>query len=347
MTAQIPQLCRPRDQLIDIGKLYPQAWKISDEMRAGRGTEYPDWPTWCFLPMGAWHAIVGNQIQRRLDLQAIGDVARLAALGAWRVTQGIYRFDPTLYDAVISTPVAGDVPSDVLYRLPEWCVYLETPGLTWAGSQLYGAWAHLEFDGNTGRTELRFLVDSDLPAMPIVLHLGAWNLADAINRAVDEASRQAGTGPLREVAAALQDVQWLPALLQVIEPLLSLLLYLCSLNAEIGDGQNVPKNPEPKITKRGARLFAPDSPAIWDVGVRLGAALRRAHHAGEIGAGEHAGPRPHIRRAHWHGFRSGAMKGPDGVAIPTEKRKFDLRWLPPIPVNLDDSELPAVIRPVR
>ena len=78
----------------------------------------------------------------------------------------------------------------------------------------------------------------------------------------------------------------------------------------------------------------------WDVGVRLGAALRRAYQAAQTGGTDtHAGPRAHIRRAHWHGFWSGPREG---------ERRFDLRWLPPIPVNVEDvGELPFTVRPVR
>ena len=81
----------------------------------------------------------------------ISDVARLAALGAWRVTQGIYRFDPDLYLAIIETSVDGDLPHDVLYRMPEWCVYVETPGMLWLGVQLHGFFAHLESDAKSSR----------------------------------------------------------------------------------------------------------------------------------------------------------------------------------------------------
>ena len=42
------------------------------------------------------------------------------------------------------------------------------------------------------------------------------------------------------------------------------------------------------------------------------------------------------------------MKREDGTAIPASERPFNLRWLPPIPVNLDDPDgLPATIRPVK
>lgn len=116
-------------------------------------------------------------------------------------------------------------------------------------------------------------------------------------------------------------------------------------------GAERPANPAPKRTKRGWRLFPAERVTTWDVGVRLGAALRRAHHAAETGGsgdGTHASPRGHVRRAHWHGFRSGPMKTPAGDVIPAASRRFDLRWLPPIPVNLETlDDLPATIRPVK
>jgi hypothetical protein len=46
--------------------------------------------------MAAWCAIV-SEGKGPLPLDRIGDVGRLAALGSWRVTQGIYRFDQGLY----------------------------------------------------------------------------------------------------------------------------------------------------------------------------------------------------------------------------------------------------------
>lgn len=53
--------------------------------------------------------------------------ALLGALVAWRPTKGIYRFHPELYESLIETDLEGDVPADVLLRLPGWAVYIETP----------------------------------------------------------------------------------------------------------------------------------------------------------------------------------------------------------------------------
>ncbi len=46
-------------------------------------------------------------------------------------------------------------------------------------------------------------------------------------------------------------------------------------------------------------------------------------------------------------FRTGPMKDTAGSGIPAHAREVALRWLPPIPENLDNlDDLPATIRPV-
>ena len=76
----------------------------------------------------------------------------VGALAAWRATQGVYRFDPTIFDAVWDTPLTGELPTALLYRLPEWCCYVPVeparilvPGL----QALQGFFVHLEWDANT------------------------------------------------------------------------------------------------------------------------------------------------------------------------------------------------------
>jgi hypothetical protein len=328
---------RPREHLEAAGKMYPKAWSQIDEFRAGRGKDLPMWPDWCFAPLAAWYSIVSADAGRQaLDVRLIGDVGRLAAIGAWRVTQGIYRFDPALYEAIIATPVDGDLPCDVLYRLPEWCAYIETQEMSWADSQLYGVFVHLEWDANTERHELRLLMDSEAILAPLPLHIGAWSLKEAVERMSREAATQGAIRGMSLPAGAITG-----ELSNMLEPIMSLILYLCSANAEISTGAR-PTNPEPKRTKNGWRLFPADKPKTWDVGVRIGAALRRAYHQSETGgtAGQD-GPRPHIRRAHWHGYWKGPRNTP-------EARKLDLKWLPPIAVNVEATEdLVPVVRPIK
>ena len=162
-----------------------------DEFRARR-KELGNWPDWCFLPLAGTYAIVskGKTLQSPNQAHHIGI---LGALAAWRVTQGIYRFDPTTFDALWKTPVTGDIPTEVLFHLPEWCVYIPTPDQTWQGATLNGFFAHLECDMNDRRTELRLVLDVTGPAgdelivMPI--HLGKGGVAEGVEAMLKEAAR--------------------------------------------------------------------------------------------------------------------------------------------------------------
>ena len=117
-------------------------------------------PTGASCPLAGAYALVSRGRTtgsgNRADVEHVGI---LGALAAWRVTQGIYRFDPTTFDALWETPVTGDIPTEVLFHLPEWCVYIPTPDRSWRGDTLHGFFAHLEHDANDRRTELRFVLD--------------------------------------------------------------------------------------------------------------------------------------------------------------------------------------------
>lgn len=332
---------RPREHLVAIAKKYPNAWKMAENMRANRGKDLPWWPEWCYLPCAGAYTIVANHwnVPRLTTIEQVHDLSKIAALAPWRITQGIYRFDPDLLLGLMATPVEGNLPHDVLFRLPEWCIYIETPNTKWLGDTLYGYFVHLEYDVNDGRTELRLLLDTDEQLFPVPLHLGDWTLAESIKRFIDESIKQ-----------RTQNALWLPAFemnaeqqrefKESIDPLISLVLYICSTNADIGDGGKRPHNPTPRKTKRGPRIFPANQSTVWNVGVRVGAALRRAatRQASSAGGGTHASPRPHIRRAHWHGYWRGPRDG---------ERQFILHWLSPIPVGARQEDMPAVIHPIK
>jgi len=331
---------RPGKILSTYGHLYPDAWKRVDEFRASR-KDLGDWPDWCFLPLAGTYAIVskGKTLQSPSLVQHVGI---LGALAAWRVTQGIYRFDPTTFDALWATPVSGDIPTEVLFHLPEWCVYIPTPDKIWQGSTLNGFFAHLEHDVKDRRTELRLVLDvsgaagDQLVVMPI--HLGKGGVTEGVGAMMKESARHFPV----TVYTAPGEAERLSS---DISPLVSLLLYLCSQAAEIkeaGAGMRAPSHPKPQKTKKGMRIFAPEHPSRWEVGYRLGAALRQAlceHEPGES-TGTHASPRPHIRRAHWHSFWVGKKDQPNA-------RSVTLKWLPPIPVNVTGvDDLTTTVRDV-
>lgn len=258
-----PKICRPREHLKAAGHLYPDAWKLIDQFRAGKGKQFPGWADWCFIPITAGQTVVAEDAG--VDIMAlpfihpdrIADGTKLAALAAWRVTQGVYQFDPDLLANVLATPVYLDLTHEVLFQIPEWCVYIETPGLMWAGQNLHGFFAHLEADINEQRPELRLLLDGDTQLMPVPLHLGPWTMAEALDRMFAEASYHgAPVGPGDALA------MW-PSL----TPFVSLVLYLCVEQASITDKRGrTPSRPRPKKVKGDWRLVAPDGPTFWQVG---------------------------------------------------------------------------------
>jgi hypothetical protein len=245
---------------------------------------------------------------------------------------------------VIETPLTGDIPHDILFNLPEWCVYVETPGLMLFGRELAGYFAYLEYDVADGRKELRFAldyIDADKPIlMSQMLHLGPWPLVEAVRKVFEVAEKNllgfVPETPVEEIYAEFA-------------PLVSLLLYICAVNGEIrGKGDRGPGRPTPVKTKRGPRLFPPQKVTVWDVGVRMGAALRLARETVEKSTSEtvredegqkRASPRPHVRRAHWHGYWTGPRD---------RERKFILHWISPVLVSgKTDSDMPVTIRPVK
>jgi hypothetical protein len=343
----------PKKALEYYSRVYPSAWKYIDLFRADRGKKLPWWPDWCFCPLSGAYAIVSTEAEKQgIDITSseglplINDIGIIGALAAWRVTQGVYRFDPDVYRAVIETPVTGDLPHDVLFNLPEWCIYIETPGLSFLGKPLYGFFAHLEHDSNSNRKELRFVMDHTGPddarpkLLTQVLHLGPWSLLEAVKKAVQEARLQTRiiTGTDTDLPEEMTDI-----LQGEYMPLVSLLLYVCSVNGEIGDGERRPVRPRSKKTKKGQRIFPPQKITTWDVGVRMGAALRKAKQAqeqieaSETSAGQRTSPRAHVRRAHWHGYWTGPHDG---------ERKHILKWLYPVLVGAGD-DIPVTIRPVK
>lgn len=301
-------------------KLYPNAWKQVEDMLQDKGKGLPNWPDWCFMPLAGWYAIVSADAGiQHLTPKLVPDVARLGAIGTWRYSQGIYRFDSDLFSALISTELTGDIPVEVLYRLPEFCIYIETPGLQYVGLSLRGFWCHLESDANTGRAELRLLLDTANMLLPVPLHLGDWTVLEALQRADMETIKHVPAllgKPLQQQERAGQ-----------LQPLLSLVLYLCSDEPEVDDQRQPGEGPHrPNLTKtrNGFRLFPPDRPRIWTVGAETGVRLREFSRSSNIEGGHTV--RPHIRRPHWHGYWTGPKQS---------ERRFSYRWIPAIVVGKD------------
>ena len=125
------------------------------------------------------------------------------------------------------------------------------------------------------------------------------------------------------------------------DEVLPLLLYLCS------EQPDIPAHRPPPLqrSKTTGRLIPPDAPQLWDVGVRIGAALRKSRQENrdrdqETASGGTARKRPHMRAAHWHTYWTGPRKN-------DQQQQPRIRWIPPLGVNLDLGDTVPTVRPVR
>lgn len=204
--------------LSEVGRDYP---KFQDQYTLFRQDREAlgGWPEYVYCPLAGAYAVVSGGGNRRVAPEKAPDIARVGALAAWRPTKQIYRFDPTLYDALWHSPLAGALPCELLRRMPAWCVYIEG-GEAALQHGLHGFFAHLEYDPNHAREELRLLLDFDHELLPIPLHLGPWDLTTALDEMAREARRNA-------VAVGAPAPGRMGQFADSISPLVSVLLYLC------------------------------------------------------------------------------------------------------------------------
>ena len=331
-------MTNPTEILNQYSRRYPSAWEQAMMFRDARGKDLEDWPPWCFLPLSGWYSVVSAQTNKyHIGLDEANDVSVLGALGAWRYTQGVYRFHSELFESLMNTEFNGDLPADVFMRLPEWCVYIETPGMILDGHAIDGYFAFLEWDMNHKHTELRLVSVSGGQAVPMVpIYLGQWSLAEAARKALDTSMRNVSIDIPHgaEIETAIK-----------LSPFLSPLLYICADAPEIEGHEpgDWPAFPKAIKTKKGWKLFPPNKPHVWKIGFDVGEKLRQAREAAE-----HQDPakptvrRAHVRRAHWHGYWTGPRKPKPDAPKEEQPRRFSYRWLHPMLVSGsvdDDGEL--------
>lgn len=290
------------------------------------------------------------------------------ALATWRFTQGIYRFDPDVFQALWDTPLMGKIPVEVLTRLPETAVYIPWPNslprLGIASMAVLGFMVVLNVQS----------VDDPTVSMSIFIHRSDRQdgvgfdpitipfVRDTIEGSLENISRKLDGVPDRiassddipeeakqRLLGALENRESLQRLfIDIGTRVANLVVFLATQN-ETYAGRRTPAPPK-VIRQNGKKQVAsPNTVTVWDVAVRVGQSIRAARTNAEdevedvesTQVSSRKEVRPHVRRAHWHGFWSGP------IDKPTE-RKFELRWLPPILVKVKTSEdLPAVIHHVK
>ena len=331
---------------------------------AEKGKKLPNWPSRYFAPIRAWASLLQCEPEYRnntndLNREAwfVRELSYIAILGPWRYTQGIFRFDKTFLRELTQTTLKGDIPCEVLLRLPQWTVYVEMPDVPFEGAIMKGFWASLNEAPRDGTdTELHLLINLALDEthqrlLPFHLDLEGGSVLDMVARLYDRVmSNPLSANELEVYGDDIKDVyqrykqrevrkQEYQRLSNALTPIFATLLYLCSNEPDIQSLRvpgSFPTNTTPKrIKKKGLRLLPPAGPHIWLVGQSLEQKIT----ASDVGYSEsdeldhlsrkHRGVRSHVRSAHWHGFWKGS-KPKNGEK---DTRTFIYHWLPPMIIH--------------
>lgn len=288
----------------EAGSLYPQNYLDQDGVREMlQRVPFP-----IELLSSAVHGYTGSTPQTLSELTRMDFDIALSAIAAWRRSQYIFELNEEFEQEL---PLSGfTIPSHAIKNLP-------APSVWIALSSGLGCLVSLNLNPADGVNMVFFdEFGDDVFAMPTALSLGS-----ELSEAAEEAIRFPED---RHV------VSWLASCVGVeaICRLASAALYLCSEQPDIVEASSSAENK--RRIKEGK---VPLHPQIHHVGVRYGAAFRRARKERELSesvGGRGRGPTPHVRRAHWHTYWVGA-KG-------TAERRRVIKWLPPIPVNLSSYD---------
>lgn len=310
-------------------KMIPGIYSTLDTLRRSKDEGEILWPDYCELPIGAaftWLVHIYGINQQ----DAAGVAAELTACWTWRKTKIMYAFDGDLAktlaaqaDAVEDTDI---LPCDLLLHLPYPCIYIKAPDIL---EETDGFFAWIEYDLNRSMPELRIqwvTLDFEYSFAQVLHLLPGQPIKDCILDTIHTTQENLGED------IKLQDVD--VSVARIILSAVQLLLYLVSENSDVmreppkptlrvsgrkPAGQNPPK-PKPSEDK-ASQIVA------YDVGVRVGAALRRTYRSQphkSAGAQQGGTKRSHARRGHWHHYWTGPLQG---------ERNLILKWTAPTVIH--------------
>ena len=247
----------------------------------------------------------------------------------WRQTKLIYEFDKTLVEE-LSAQTDLAVASEMLKRLPFECAYITTPNLFGYNNQPVDGFMCLK---RHDVLQILFVAcnkkDGTTSEGLLDIHLDAKTLEESDKISQETVVKR---GLVSEHTPSVH----------TSSGIIQLLLYLCAANADIKERRSsttaAAKKTNKKADKRPVRH--------WDVGVRVGATIKRnrSYAAKTQRKGgdhkQHARPRPHLRRGHWSHFWTGKRDSADRERI--------LKWIEPVYINADTpDDLPTTIYKVK
>lgn len=305
------------------------------------------WPSWSWIP----YTTVLNMVHRDLgealapgvtlgDLEAV--VAPVVPVLNWLPGRIAVRFDLDIVDTFTASPIGETIPTQALYRLPSWGLFLDCPWLA-PGAGVFASIDPGHIDAPPGETPIDSTDELQLTFVlpdkqPPTLHTSLWFPEGTIAAALEAQDRQpvlpgVVSDHVHADRRTLSDCFGQP-FPQVMATVVSMLLYLCVEDADI-EQRPLPLKAPAVSYQRGQTDIT-----VMEAGWRMGSALRsaRARYGREdVGAdptGRHV--TPHVRRAHWHSYWGGPR------SLPREERTLLLYYLPPLHVGVPGDTLPQL-----
>ena len=320
-------------------KMRPGVYEELDRLKMAKADGEILWPDYCELPINAAFTLL--QVKEGLSAQeAAAGAAELTACWMWRHSKIVYSFDPDLASALAEQ--AEDVqdtdvlPCELLMHLPYPCIYVKAPNML---EDTDGFFAWVDYDLNREGPELRVqwvLPDMEHSVAQVRHLLPGQPIKDCILDTIHTTQENLGED------IKLQDVD--VSVARVVLSAIQLILYIVSENAEIDDVPLPMERAQTRGNVTTLRKSMEDRASQireMSVGVRVGAALRKARRAPSTGRSTGSGgtKRSHTRRGHWHHYWTGPMKG---------DRTLLLKWTAPTIIHpeagVGDN---VVIYPVR
>ncbi len=288
----------------------------------------------------------------QLQCLLIDELMSLSSLYLWRKSKGVYRFAPELYKELTKQPMDYDLHMESLFQLPEWAVYIETPGMLYEGRKMRGFIAHLDYalireEPSNKHIDLQFAIFLENVNQPVMLALpfGNGTVKSAIERMaqIDREQMEKSKQIYGTDRVALREPP-MEERIRTFAPMINLLMYLCSEEPDIQ--RKTPENQRKERHHKRSTGMPSGEHREWEVGARISYVIKKYKEThsnnNDEAHGTSAPKRPHIRSAHWHSY----WVGPREETYP--KRKIIVKWLPPIPVGVNwKEELPTNIKIVK
>ena len=238
----------------------------------------------------------------------------LHATTMWNLEKIIIDVDETLLNEL--TPIGG-LLSDPFFYIPYRCPYIAMPHAM--QKELDGFFVFLDDMPRIGKV-LRFcLIFSNAVVSEYYVGL---EKSKPVSKVIDPRRDDIKPPPETKILGGMTTAE-ADDVFKDIETLLSLIMYLCAESPDIREREVVSGK-----ARKTKKVYGP---TILDAGFRIGAKIREYEKASYTEDPQKLGGHvaPHMRRAHWHSFWTGPRDG---------ERHLIVKWLPPIPVGVDDKK---------